>query len=240
MIRPASGANPTVNTNTPVNFFQKTMLEPDVTLTDYLMAVECLVLAVFLRRQPTRSWAARTWAITFFVALCVGSIAGGTVHGFFPNEQSEGHRIVWLIALNSIGVTALAAWMLGALVLFRVVTWRFRTWAYSQFALSLGLTGFVSREFWTAMVTYLPACVFLSGAVVVAFRRDRDRSYLLVLVGLGLTFVAAAVQQLKHGVHPQYFNHNAVYHVIQGVALWVMSLGCGRLLRALPESGRPD
>lgn len=211
------------------------MLEPDVTLTDYLLAVECLVLAVFLRRQPTRSLGARAWAIIFFLALSIGSIAGGTVHGFFPNEKSEGQIILWLIALNAIGVTALAVWMLGALVLFQAVTWRFRAWAYSQFALYLGLTGFVSREFWTAMVTYIPACLFLSGAAVVAFRRDRDRSHLLVLAGLSLTFFAAAVQQLKLGVHPQLFNHNAAYHVIQGVALWVMYLGCCRLLRPLAE-----
>lgn len=211
------------------------MLEPDVTLTDYLLAVECLVLAVLLWRLPTRSLAARTWAIIFFLSIGVGSMAGGTVHGFFPDEKSEGQILLWLIALNSIGLTALAIWMLGALVLFRAIAWPFRSWAYSQFALYLGLTGFVSREFWTAMATYIPACLFLSGAVVVAFRRDRDRSHLMVLAGLGLTFVAAAVQQLKLGVHPQFFNHNAIFHVIQAIALWVMYLGCCRLLRPLPD-----
>ncbi len=165
------------------------MLEPDVTLTDSLLAVECLLLAVFLGRRPARSPAAKAWAIIFFLAICVGSIAGGTVHGFFPEADSDGQIVLWLITLNSIGVTALAVWMLGALVLFRVIAWRFRSWAYSQFARYLGLTGFVSREFWTAMVTYIPACLFLSGAVIVAFRRDQDRNNLLVLAGLRINLL---------------------------------------------------
>jgi hypothetical protein len=39
------------------------------------------------------------------------------------------------------------------------------------------------------------------------------------VTGLALTFVAAAVQQLRIAIHPVYFNHNALYHVIQAGAL---------------------
>lgn len=210
------------------------MHEPDVTLTDYLLAIECAVLAILLLRQPTRSPRARTWAVIFFLGLCVASIAGGTAHGFFPDEESPGFRGAWLVTLYAIGMTALAVWMLGALVLFRAVGWRFRSWAYGQFAAYFGLTGFVTREFWATMLTYIPASLFLTWAVVAAFRRDRDRSYFLVLAGLGLTFVGAAVQQLHVNVHPVFFNHNALYHVIQGLALLGMFLGCRRLLQPIP------
>jgi len=32
-------------------------------------------------------------------------------------------------------------------------------------------------------------------------------------------FAASALQQLHVGLHPRYFNHNALYHLIQGIAL---------------------
>lgn len=38
------------------------------------------------------------------------------------------------------------------------------------------------------------------------------------LTDLGLT-IAAALQQLGAGLHPEYFNHNALYHAIQALAL---------------------
>ena len=34
-----------------------------------------------------------------------------------------------------------------------------------------------------------------------------------------MTFAAALVQRLKVAVHPEYFDHNALYHLIQGVAV---------------------
>ena len=43
--------------------------------------------------------------------------------------------------------------------------------------------------------------------------------------GLGLTFVAAAVQQGRVGLHPRYFNHNALYHLIQGAGLFLVFRG---------------
>jgi hypothetical protein len=38
------------------------------------------------------------------------------------------------------------------------------------------------------------------------------------VIGLALTFVAAAVQQAHVTVHPR-LGHNALYHLIQGIAL---------------------
>jgi hypothetical protein len=40
-----------------------------------------------------------------------------------------------------------------------------------------------------------------------------------------LTFVAAAVQYTRVDPHPVYVNHNALYHVIQAVALLLIYRG---------------
>ena len=81
---------------------------------------------------------------------------------------------------------------------------------------------FVSRWFLVAIVHYVPATLFL----IIVFARDYQRhgelSALVVVVGLGLTLIAAGVQQAKIGLHPIYFNHNALYHGIQALALFML------------------
>jgi hypothetical protein len=42
-----------------------------------------------------------------------------------------------------------------------------------------------------------------------------------------LTLVAAVVQQRRIALHPAYFNHNALYHAIQAIALGMIYLGAG-------------
>jgi hypothetical protein len=37
-----------------------------------------------------------------------------------------------------------------------------------------------------------------------------------------LTLVAAAVQQARIALHPTYFNHNALYHLLQAIALFLI------------------
>jgi hypothetical protein len=45
------------------------------------------------------------------------------------------------------------------------------------------------------------------------------------LAGLLLTLVAAGVQQARLAVHPTYFNHNALYHLLQAIALFLIFRG---------------
>src|SRR2546422_827392 len=76
---------------------------------------------------------------------------------------------------------------------------------------------------------FVPAAVFLLVVLSVAYARARERRILVAIAGLGLMFIAAAVQQARIALHPTYFNHNALYHLIQAVALWLFFLGSRRL-----------
>jgi hypothetical protein len=40
-----------------------------------------------------------------------------------------------------------------------------------------------------------------------------------------VSVAAAGLQQAGIGIHPAYFDHNAVYHVLQGIALVLLYLG---------------
>ena len=85
------------------------------------------------------------------------------------------------------------------------------------------------RTFLIAICNYLPAVAFLLAALVARFLQRRETPVLVGAAGLGLTFVAAGLQQAGIGLDPRYFNHNALYHVIGGVAL-AMLYWCARTL----------
>jgi hypothetical protein len=53
----------------------------------------------------------------------------------------------------------------------------------------------------------------------------------MIATSLALSIVAAVTQQARIALHPVYFDHNAVYHVIQAIALVVLYFGFLRVGR---------
>ena len=202
------------------------MTELDVTLTDYALALEGILFLVLLQRGGARSWELRSWFSLFFASVSAAALCGGTVHGFFLDEQTLGHTILWPTTLLAIGVTSLSAWVIGAKLLFsRSVARRVLVVAALQFAVYSIVVLFRTDAFWVAILDNLPAVLFLIIALGLACRREKQRSLLLAAGGLALNLVAALLQQLGIGIHPVYFNHNALYHVLQAVALFLFFLG---------------
>jgi len=196
------------------------MKEPDVTLTDYLLAAECAVFCVLLLREQVRDPLRRWWVI-FFASVGLAALIGGTVHGFLP-----GNTVLWTATMLTLGVTSVAGWFIGSLLLG--MRW-LRPVAVVLLGIYAGVVLFVNSTFVVAIAMYLPATVFLLLAMVARYATSRDPGVGIGVAGLVLTFVAAAVQQLKVGVHPVYFNHNALYHLIQFVALWMIFIAARQL-----------
>ena len=84
-----------------------------------------------------------------------------------------------------------------------------------------------------AIANYLPAAAFLGlGFVAHARRPNGKRAARHGLAGLGLTGIAAAVQARNVSIGPRWLDHNALYHVIQGVAIAEFHQSATRLLDA--------
>jgi hypothetical protein len=199
------------------------MTEPAVTLTDYALAVECAAIVFVLARLDARDRKLFFWFVVFFASIGAASAFGGTVHGFFLPAESRGRAILWPATLLSILVTSLAAWNIGAILKFdergaAIV----RRLAVAQFVLFSLIVLFVTSRFYIGIIAYLPSTLFLLIALLTTYRRRPDPGIRWGVAGLALTLGAAVVQQLRLGIHPVYFNHNALYHVIQGVALWMI------------------
>jgi cation transport ATPase len=81
---------------------------------------------------------------------------------------------------------------------------------------------FFKHDFVVAIVDYFPVVLFLGWAFLAAYHRTRRTAFRLGFLGICVMLVAAAVQQARIGIHPRYFNHNAVYHVLQAIGQFMV------------------
>src|SRR5437667_11495607 len=94
------------------------MTEPAVALTDYAVALEGVLCLVLLERGRGVPGGLRSWFALFFASVSAASLCGGTVHGFFLDEQTLGYAILWPTTLLAMGVTTFSIWGIGAKLLF--------------------------------------------------------------------------------------------------------------------------
>lgn len=197
--------------------------EPAVTLTDFALTLECAAFAWALRRGRQAGDRLGTWFVVFFCAAGLAALAGGITHGFLVDDASLIHGLVWDATLLAIGVTALAAWMIGArLVSHAALARGVRATALTLFVAYAAAVASGVDTFLIAISAYLPAALFLLAVFGTHYVRTRRPAFLPGMVGVALTFCAAGVQQAGIGLHPVWFDHNALYHVIQAAALWFL------------------
>lgn len=192
-------------------------------MTDYLLALESALFTYLLGYRVEKKHPLRVWFALFFGSISVAGFTGGTVHGFFLDTGTVGYIILWPASLIAIGVTALAVWVIGARIYFspKVAGW-VSIVAATEFAGYCLVLLFVTQSFSIAIINYLPAVIFLTIVFSVIYSQARERQVLIGLAGFLLTFIAAGVQQGGIALHPTYFNHNALYHLIQAVALFMI------------------
>jgi len=196
------------------------LLEPDVALTDFGLAIECAWLAAWLLWCAVAERSLRRWFVIFFAAVGLGALLGGITHGFLSDSQSAIYAVIWSATLIAIGIAGLASGAIGGRLLFsESAARRVLIFAGSLFAMYVATVLLISQSFAVAIAYYLPAAAFLLAALVLIYLRRR-RNYLVAgIVGLVLSFVAAAIQQTGTGILSLGLTHNALYHLIQAVAL---------------------
>jgi hypothetical protein len=208
-----------------------TLLEPDVALTDFGLAIECARMAASLHWHASAGRPLRRWFVIFFAASGIGALLGGITHGFLPDIWSTIYRVIWSATLLAIGITGLSSWGIGARLLFsKTAAKQVLTLAGSLFALYVLTVLLLSQSFAVAIVYYLPAAAFLLIAFVLTYLRP-PRNYLVAgIAGLAVSFAAAAIQQTETGIVSLGLNHNALYHFVQAAVFLLIFLGARGLM----------
>ena len=195
-----------------------TLLEPDVALTDFGLAAECAALAAWLHWRSGAARLLQTWFGIFFSAAGIGAFLGGITHGFLADIQSTIYGVIWSATMLAIGLAAVASWAIGAHLLFsKRAAKRVVLLAGSLFALYAATVLAVSQSFTVAVVFYVPAVTFVLITFVLTYLRRPRNDVLAGIAGLILSFAAAAIQQTETAILG--LTHNALYHLVQAVAL---------------------
>jgi hypothetical protein len=216
-----------------IDLFGITIHEPDVVFTDLGLALLGAYFAwrLWARRQ---GWLSRAGGV-LMAGLASAAFWGAVFHAFFPQETAttEGF-IAWIPVALSILLAAATMLDLGLRLLVPRLTSALRVTILGLYAAAfLTVVFLVDESFGSIVRFYAPALVlFLVGAVL-RVAGSRGAGWTSVSAGLLLSAVAALLQQAEISVHPVYFDHNAVYHVLQGIALVFIYLG----FRGVPEGG---
>jgi hypothetical protein len=209
--------------------------EPDVALTDYALVVETFLFTLWMYRiRPLSSKSLQRWFLLLFASIGIAALVGGTVHGFLTDARSQAARICWLMTMILLGITALSEYGIAARLLLGPRS--------ANLLIVLAVLGFFAyvaivvlwnASFRIAVIDYLGGLVLLSIALFNLYLRNRPRAALVGIAGLLLTVAASVVQQAHISVDPRYFNHNALYHLLEAIALFLI-YRAGRSLVNLP------
>jgi len=196
------------------------MNDPDVVLTDLGLAI----LGAYL---GWRLWRAAAPGAAIIGGLASAALFGAIFHAFFPagTETAAGFT-AWLPVALSIVVVAAALLDLSLPALVPRLAPRLRRGVVVAYGvLFAAVVLLVDESFATIVRFYAPALVLSLVAAALQALRTSGRDWSLVTAGLAVAIGAALLQQARVAIDPDYFDHNALYHVIQGAAVVLLYLG---------------
>jgi hypothetical protein len=203
--------------------------EPDVVFTDLGLA---LLGAWFAWRlwSGARSGPLNRSPAVLMAGLASAAFWGAVFHAFFPEDTATlAGFIAWIPVTLSIVVAAAMLLAMGLLVLAPRFGEKLRGTLVMVYAGAFALTVLlVDESFATIVRFYVPALLLLLAAATIQTIRGVP-GWNRIALGLALSAAAAVLQQLGIALHPDYFDHNAVYHVVQAAALVVLYLGFRRV-----------
>jgi len=212
--------------------------DPDVVFTDLGLAVLAAWLGRRLWTVSSQGTRPRAGAV-LLAGLASAALWGAIFHAFFPADTATpAGYAAWVPVVLSIVVAASAMLVLALRTLIPLLPPRVRVSLVTVYAagfLAAALLG--DQSFGTIVRFYLPALILLLIGAGWRAIRGPGAGWALIALGLIISVGAALLQQAAVSVHPVYFDHNAVYHVVQGFAIVVLYLGFRRASEG-PASAR--
>jgi hypothetical protein len=206
--------------------------DPDVVFTDLGLALLGVYFAFRLSRDKEATYLTRA-RVLLMAGLASAAFFGAVFHAFFPaNTNTRAGFLAWVPVSLSIVLVASTLFALALPLLAQRMS-RTVKWALvGSYAVSFAYAVlFVDESYATIVRFYAPTLVLFLIAASLQAWRTKERGWALIATSLALSIVAAVTQQARIALHPVYFDHNAVYHVIQAIALVVLYFGFLRVGR---------
>lgn len=200
--------------------------DPDVVFTDLALALLGAYLGWRLWTAPNRGRMTRT-GVVIMGALASAAFWGAMFHAFFPaGTATAAGFMAWVPVVLSILAVAAALLELGLRVSAPRLPPRARHAIVATYAASFAAVALLIDASFATIVRFYAPILFLF--LIVAGRqavRNRNAGWTLLAVSFAISLAAAALQQARVSIHSEHFDHNAVYHVLQGVALVLLYRG---------------
>ena len=206
--------------------------EPMTLLTDVLLAGWALLLGTKLL-SDAQSSLQRYWGWGL-VMTAAAALTGGVWHGFSPHWNSFVVVSVWRLVLLFIGA---ADTLLGLAAASEIFPGRVQRWIRFGILSKAGLFVLLLvwfDGFWLAVADYLPTLLLILLLHVRGIKRSVASRWMVSGV-VGALF-AAGIQAGELSL-AAWFNHNDLYHLVQGLALFAFYRGvvCKGRLKAEGE-----
>ena len=203
--------------------------DPDVVFTDLGLAI----LAAWL------GW--RLWArtgpgtlpragVVLLGGLASAAFWGAIFHAFFPADTATlPGFIAWVPVSLSILVVGATLLELSLRLLAPRLAPTARRSLVAIYAAGFATVVLLVDESFSSIVRfYVPPLVLFLVAAVRQSIRGASAAWRMIAVAFTVSAGAALLQQTGVSIHPVYFDHNAVYHVVQAVAVVLLYLGFQR------------
>lgn len=196
--------------------------EPMTMATDYLLALLAAGLGIGLLAEARVAGrrARGAWGGAL-LATAVAAAVGGSVHGFAWYIAPGTHAALWRVID---GLIAIASFLMLAGALLALVPQPPRRALLGAglvktavFLAWLAVAGSFRGVVWDSVVT-------MTAVLGLLLWRRASAGAGPAILGILVAMAAAALQQARVGLHEQ-FNHNDLYHVVQGVSLWLLARG---------------
>jgi hypothetical protein len=212
-----------------------TIHDSDVVLTDLALAILGGYLGWRLWKMPGRKTLPRAGGL-LLGALASAAFWGAIFHAFFPaGTATLSGALAWSPVVLSIVVAAAVMLELALRILVPRPSSSIRRYVAMTYATSFAAVVLLLDQSFTSIVYfYLPALLLLLVAAGQQAIRSRSGGWILVATGLLMSAGAAVLQQARVAIHPVYFDHNAVYHVVQSIAILFLYFGWRRAPKISP------
>lgn len=194
--------------------------EPVTFATNVLLGGCCIYFFFVLSRQP-RDLRQRGFMF-FFICMAVSMMLGGIahlLHAYF--DFYAWRRPAFLFT----GLSVFAAQMGVMGQMYR--DWRkLLIWlASAQLLIYCWLILFYCDILWLKINSTLGIVLYVILSQWMAWFREGDKRAALIAVGLTLNILALPIHGFKWYLHPLYFNHNDLAHVLMLLCFYLMFVG---------------
>ena len=203
--------------------------DPDVAGTDAALGLLAAYLGWRLWVGAAGRQLPRAGAV-LLGALASAAAWGAIFHAFFPGgTATRSGSLAWKPVALSIVVAGATMLDLGFGLLLPRLSRTRRGLVVLLYAATFAAVVMLLDDSFTSIVRfYVPTLVLLLLAAARQAARSQSVGWRLVLCGLLLSAAAAGLQQTRVALHPVYFDHNAVYHLVQIIAVVFLYLGWRR------------